>query len=116
MSGEAWAFAGALVASIATVVVAVIEARANKERKKHESEIKAAESRSQERQKRREKESRLSMEMMSASLELAYVTSIAVTGGHINGNVEAAQRKAKTAQDAYDSFLRDEAAHAVAKV
>lgn len=116
MSGEAWAFAGSAVAAIATIVVAVIEARASKDRKRHEKGMQAAECRSLERQKRREKESRLSMEMMSASLDLAYVTSLAVTGGHTNGNVEAAQKKAKDAQDAYNNFLRDEAAHAVAKV
>lgn len=95
----------ASITSVAALVVAVIET-GNRRRLKS-SEIRAA---------RRETESRLSMELMSATLELAYVTSLAVTGGHINGNVEAAQEKAKAAQEAYEDFLRDEAAHAVAKI
>ena len=89
----------------ATIVVAIIEAKASKDRK-----------RSSERAKRRETESRLSMELMSASVDLSYVTSLAVTGGHTNGNVEAAQKKAKAAQDNYEAFLMAETAHAVAKV
>lgn len=95
----------AVIAAAALVIVAIIET-GNRRRAKTE-EI---------RRQRRERETRLSMEMMSASVDLAYVTSLAVTGGHTNGNVEAAQKKARAAQEAYEDFLRDEAAHAVAKV
>lgn len=94
-----------LINACALIAVAVIETKASKNRK-----------RSEERAKRRETESRLSMELMSASVELSYVTSLAVTGGHTNGNVEAAQKKALAAQDSYEAFLRDEAAHAVANI
>ena len=55
------------------------------------------------------------MELMSASVELSYVTSLAVTGGKTNGNVEAAQKKAREAQKKYEDFIKDEAAHAIAK-
>ncbi len=72
--------------------------------------------RTEERAKRRERESRLNMELMSANIDLAYVTSLAVTGGHTNGNVEAAQKKAIEAKEKYEDFIRDEAAHAVAKI
>lgn len=95
----------ALVAAVATIIVAVIETGNRKHRK-----------REQIRQTRREKENFLSMELQSATLELAFVTSLAVTGGHTNGNVEAAQTKAKEAQEAYRKFLREETAHAVAKI
>lgn len=63
----------------------------------------------------REKESRLSMDMMAAQCELCDVISIAVTGGHTNGNVEAAQKKVRAAKEAYEQFLRDTVAHTVAK-
>ena len=117
MDGATWATViAAVITGLCAIAVALIEARASRDRRKHERELERAERRSVERQRRREKESRLSMEMMSASLDLAYVTSLAVTGGHTNGNVEAAQKKARAAQEAYDGFLRDETAHAVAKV
>lgn len=85
--------------------MAVIETRNRKIAKK-----------SEDRAQRREEEARLSMAMSSATLDLAYVTSVAVTGGHTNGNVEEAQHKAKKAQEDYQAFIRAQAAHAVAKV
>lgn len=95
----------ALVSALATITVAVIETNNHRHRK-----------REQERRERREKETFLAMELQSATLDLAFVTSLAVTGGHTNGNVEEAQQKAKEAQQAYRRFLREETAHAVAKV
>lgn len=95
----------ALVTACSAIVVAYINKKDKMERDKREAAA-----------LRREKESRLSMEMMSATMELAYVTSLAVTGGHTNGNVEAAQRKAEKARTDYEDFLRDEAARAVATI
>ncbi len=95
----------ALIAAIATIIVAVIETGNRKHRK-----------RELERQERRERETYLSMELISATLDLAFVTSLAVTGGKINGNVEAAQKKAEEARENYRKFLREETAHAVSKV
>lgn len=100
-----------IISAVAIVLVAIIEADNIRRRKKDEERQKTEEIR----RARREKESRLSMELMSASVDLAYVTSLAVTGGHTNGNVEAAQKKAEAAQEAYEDFIKDEAAHAVAK-
>ena len=54
--------------------------------------------------------------MLSANMDLAFVTSLAVTGGHTNGNVEAAQHRAVEAQEKYESFLREQAAHQVCKI
>jgi energy-converting hydrogenase Eha subunit H len=95
----------ALISAVATVVVAAIETTNRNQRKREEH-----------RRERRERESYLSMELQSATLDLAFVTSLAVTGGHTNGNVEEAQQKAKKAQEEYRKFLREETAHAVAKV
>lgn len=105
MTGEMAAVVCALLSMVATVIVAVIETGNHKHRK-----------REQTRQERREREAYLSMELQSATLDLAFVTSLAVTGGKTNGNVEEAQKKAKAAQDEYRKFLREETAHAVAKV
>ena len=95
----------ALISAVATVVVAAIETTNRKHRKREEH-----------RRERRERETYLAMELQSATLDLAFVTSLAVTGGHTNGNVEEAQEKAKEAQENYRRFLREETAHAVAKV
>jgi len=97
--------ASAVIAAAALIIVAIIETG---NRRRHKTE--------EVRRERRERESRLSMELMSASLDLSYVTSLAVTGGHTNGNVEEAQKKAVAAQKAYEDFIKDEAAHAVAKI
>ena len=94
----------ALIAAASAILVAKIEADNKKERK-----------RTEERAKVREKESHLSMKMMSAAIDLGFVTSLAVTGGHTNGNVEAAQKKAQAAQKEYEDFLRETAAHIIAE-
>lgn len=108
--------AGPLLAALSAIAVAIIGARANRDRKKEAEEAEKKKTADAEAQRRREKESRLSMDMMAASIDLGLVTSLAVTGGHTNGNVEAAQRKAQKAKDAYEAFLRDEAAHGVAAI
>jgi hypothetical protein len=95
----------ALIAAVSTIVVAGIET-ANVNHSKRE----------EKRRERRERGTYLAMELQSATLDLAFVTSLAVTGGHTNGNVEEAQEKAKEAQENYRRFLREETAHAVAKV
>ena len=103
--GEIATIICALIAALASVLVAIIEAKASKERKSHEK-----------RAERRAKESRLSMELMSVTCELSCVTATALRDGHTNGTLDPALAKAHKAQEAYQSFLRDEAAAAVAKV
>lgn len=88
--------AGALIA------VALINKHAAEERKIAES-----------REARRIKESRLHMELLDAQCELSEVITIAVTGGHTNGNVEAAQEKAQAARTKYREFLRGVAAEEI---
>ena len=105
MTGETATIICAVLATITTIVVTIIETGNRRHRK-----------REQARQERREKENYLSMELQAATLDLAFVTSLAVTGGKTNGNVEEAQKKAKEARENYRRFLREETAHAVSKV
>ena len=89
---------------IGTIIVAVIEARAQKDRKTAE-----------EREKKREKSNLLSMKMQDANMQLTIVTANAVTGGVNNGNVEKAKKAAEDASVEYAAFLREVVAHEVAK-
>lgn len=97
--------AAALIGAIATVLVAVIEFRSQRDRKRAEA-----------RAERREEESRLSMDLMLSTSEMTDVLCIALQGGQINGNVEEARRKGKDAREAYRDFLRNQAAHQVVKI
>ena len=97
--------AAAIIAALASVCVAVIEIRAKRDRDKQET-----------RAQRRETESRLSMDLMLATSEMTDVLCIALQGGQINGNVEKARENGKHARDAYRNFLREQAAHQVAKL
>ena len=72
--------------------------------------------RTEARAERREEESRLSMDLMLSTSEMTDVLCIALQGGQINGNVEEARRKGKDAREAYRAFLRNQAAHQVAKI
>lgn len=93
-----------IIAGVTAIIVAIIEVRGAAYRKRSEA-----------RAERREKESRLSMDLMLANAELSEVICIAVTGGHLNGNVERAQRKLEEAKKAYSDFIKETAAHQVAK-
>lgn len=92
-----------ILPAVATVTVAVVEALAARDRR-----------RAKLREDRRAEESRLSMQMMSATLQLATVTANALTGGHNNGNVERAKSAAEKAEKDYQSFLISVAAKEVA--
>ena len=97
--------AAAAIAALASVTVAIIEIRAKRDRDRQEA-----------RANRRETESRLSMDLMLATSEMTDVLCIALQGGQINGNVEKARESGKHARDAYRNFLREQAAHQVAKL
>ena len=91
-----------IIPAIATIVVAIIEALAVKDRRDRKKENEELIKRSDI----RKEESRLSMQMMSASLQLSVVTANALTGGHNNGNVEEARKSAQEAQKQYNEFLQ----------
>lgn len=113
MSTEQWiTLAGIVINAVVLVVVALI----GKSQKEEHTAAEAARSKAEERAKVRETESRLSMNMMEATSELSDVIAIAVSGGKVNGNVEAAREKAKIAREAYRDFVHQQAAHNVAKI
>ena len=91
-----------IIPAIATVIVAIIEAVAAHDRKQNKAEREAEDRRDKERLE----ESRLSMKMMSATLQLSVVTANALTGGHNNGNVERAKKAAEDAEGQYQAFLQ----------
>ena len=95
----------ALITSITAVIVARIEHKAAGERK---SAAKRAE--------RRATESRLAMDMMYAAVGLAMDTAKALKEGHTNGTVDDDLQKASDARTAYENWIRNQAAEAVAKV
>lgn len=92
-----------LIPATCTLLVAIIEVLAQRERKVAQRDRSKIERIAEI----RARESRLSMDMMAANSELCDVICVAVSGGHTNGNVEHARQKAKEARDAYDAFLRD---------
>ena len=101
-----------VIPGLFTVLVAIIELIAAKDRKQSKKD--------QERLKRHEqqraKETKLQMEMNSATLQLCVVTSNALTGGHNNGNVEKARQAARDAEEAYNAYIQELAANQVAKL
>lgn len=108
MTSDVLVFLGVCVTAIFSCIGVIVSARTNT--KQTENAKKA-----EQHAKRRERESRLSMDLMHATLELADVTAFAVGGGKVNGNIEEARSKAKTANEAYEAFLRDETARQMAK-
>ena len=101
--------AGYIISGIVAVIVAVIEALAQKERRQ------AQEDRENWRRTNqlRSRESRLSMELMAANAEVNDVLCVALRNGELNGNVELAQKRCRTALEDYNKFLRDVGAEAV---
>lgn len=100
-----------IVPALATIVVAVVEAIAARERKANKEEREKQEARAE----RRAEEMQLSMQLSSANLQLSVVTANALTGGHNNGNVERAREAAEQVEIAYNAFLQKIAAKEVAK-
>lgn len=101
-----------VVPGLFTVIVAIIELIAAKDRK----ESKRDQERIKRHEQQRAKETKLQMEMNSATLQLCVVTSNALTGGHNNGNVEKARQAAKDAEEAYNAYIQELAANQVAKL
>ncbi len=101
-----------VIPGLFTVLVAIIELIAAKDRK----ESKKDQERLKRHEQQRAKETKLQMEMNSATLQLCVVTSNALTGGHNNGNVERARQAARDAEDAYNAYIQELAANQVAKL
>lgn len=56
------------------------------------------------------------MDLMYANCSLSLTTAKKLAGMHTNGDVEEAMEAARSAQEAYQDFARDEAAHQFSKV
>ena len=56
------------------------------------------------------------MDLMYANCALSLITAKKLTGMHTNGDVEEAMESARTAQEAYQDFARNEAAHQFSKI
>jgi hypothetical protein len=101
-----------IIPGICTAIVAIIEFRAARDRRKEEAEIE----RTKKQATRRAEESQLSMELMSANCKLAVVTAKALTNQKLNGDVEEAMEASRKAQEQYNAYIRREAAARTAKV
>lgn len=106
---------GYVIAGLSTVVVAVIEARAGRERKRSDGERRLEAQRTEARAERRAEESMLAMSLMGATCALGVVTAKAVTHQHVNGDVEAAMLEAESARKRYAAFIEEVAARQVVK-
>lgn len=95
-----------IIGTAGLIAVAVLQLRSEAERKRRKA---SDEQRSQAERERREDDLSMSTatgRVMLACGELAYVTSLAVTGGHTNGNVEAAQTEFTAAKEEYAALQR----------
>ena len=102
---------GEAIAAAAAIAVAIIEAIAARDRRRTKKLVEE----NRVRAERREKESRLSMDLMYSTCGLSIDTARALREGHTNGTLAGDLDQAKAAMGAYDDFVRQEAAHAVAK-
>lgn len=102
----------ALIALATSVIVAIIEAVATKDRKRAKEEMEKSRARAE----LRAEESRLAMQMMDATMQLSIANCNALCGGHNNGNVEEAKEAAKRAQANYHNFLAKIATETVVKI
>lgn len=101
-----------LFSPVALILIALIEARAARDRKKDT----AYKSRTERREKQRAEESRLGMKMMDASLELAVATALAVECGKMNGEMHSAKDSAAQAREEYKTFIQKLASAEIAKM
>lgn len=100
--------AAAVIAALISAVAAVKVARMNKEAQEQNEKINLH-------NEWREREAVLQGQMVTALCDLADVTALAVTGGHTNGNVEAARKKADEAKAEYNKFLKEVALKEISK-
>lgn len=92
------------IMSAGLILVAVLQLRTEKYRKKQDA-ARAVEKQQHEEQRKDDLGMSIAKGKVLATVgELANVTSIAVTGGHVNGNVEAAQKAYSTAIDEYNAL------------
>ena len=91
-----------VISAASAIIVAIISGITIKHRKQDEKLL-----------QQRAIEARLGMDMMAACIGLSDVIAIAVSGGHTNGNVEEARKKAQDAKNAYYTFINSVAVDAL---
>ena len=100
-----------IISAAALIIVAVIEALAAKDRKKADADRKEI----LERSKIRAEESKLSMSLQCSTCELGLETAKALRDGHTNGTMDKRVSDAEAALEAYNKFIKEEAARVVSK-
>lgn len=103
---------GEVISAAALILVAIIEAIAATDRKRHKRDRE----RTERRERDRATECRLTMKMLDANLELSLATALAVEQQKLNGEMKAAKLKAAKVQDEYSEFIQQLAARQVSKV
>ena len=101
-----------VISGACLIAVALINAGAQRERKKleteraaHEAAIAKEHTREEHRAEVRKEESRLSMAMMAAMCDLGLAQSLAITGHTQDHEMERATASVKAAQQAYNDFM-----------
>ena len=84
---------GTIITSASAIMVAILTRNINRRNKLEE-----------QRDARRKEESILQFQMLDATMELSLACCNALTGGHNNGNVEEAKKKALSARGEYLNF------------
>lgn len=108
----------AIISGSVALLIAVIEAFAARDRKRHQQDRERADQQHREmseRAKIRAEESMIAMRLNNASCKLSLVTAKAVTNRKVNGDVEEAIESAIDAQEEYEAFLRRVAAQSVCR-
>jgi len=93
-----------VISALTLLVVTILQIRSERERKRRKKQEAEREQRQDERQKDDLELAIVQGRVSLATGNLAYVTSVAVTGGHTNGDVEQAQEEFKSAKKASDEL------------
>lgn len=93
MLQEIWSLVGTIITAGSTIMVAALTRNINRRNKLEE-----------QRDARRKEENILQFQMLDATMELSLACCNALTGGHNNGNVEEAKKKALSARGEYLKF------------
>lgn len=93
-----------IIGVLGLIFVAALQLRSERERKRRKQAEEARDKRHEEQRVDDMEMSVVKGRLMLSVGELAYVTSLAVSGGHTNGNVESAQHEFLESKKAYDAL------------
>ena len=101
------------ITALATIAVALVQYKANKEKKEYEQKTQEMLKKQQTQHDIRVRESRLSMDMMHATAKLCVGTALAIKKGHANGELDEGLECVNKATNEYEKFMKDMAANQV---